>query len=152
MGIDALLPRNIASEGFDWILSHLTHELNASLTKRTFDVVPNADVLIFAHMATFLNIGVPNTDTFDSNHSLLPKTCDFARRLLDAAVNETNDGNLDPILREDEDLQTTYDSLSQCVLPQKEFKKRKVPMIGWTYSQSANEKKQHDGEEVDHNI
>merc|ERR1712115_660197 len=124
MGIDALLPRNIASEGFDWILSHLTHELNATLTKRTFDVVSNADVLIFAHIATFLNIGVPNTDTFDSNHSLLPKTCDFARRMLEAAVTNTTDGNLDPILREDEDLQTTYDSLFQYVLPQKELKRK----------------------------
>merc|ERR1712115_166858 len=150
MGIDALLPRNIASEGFDWILSHLTHELNATLTKRTFDVVSNADVLIFAHMATFLNIGVPNTDTFDSNHSLSPRTCDFARRLLDAAMNKTNDGNLDPILREDEDLQTTYDSLFQRVLPQKEFKKKSNN--DWMDLFSKRKRlKQHDGEEVGHN-
>ena len=66
--VDALLPREVAPKGFDLILSHLIHEFNATVTKRTFDTASNEDVLIFAYIACFLNIALSNTNAFDSNH------------------------------------------------------------------------------------
>ena len=64
--IDALLPQDVPSEAFDWILSHLNNELDTIVTKRTFEPVSNADVLIFAQMASFLNISLSNDEKSSS--------------------------------------------------------------------------------------
>ena len=54
----------------------------------------------------------------DCNHSLLPRACDFAREMLDAALENTLEGNLDPILSEHPHLKSVYDNLFDTVLPQ----------------------------------
>ena len=115
--ITALLPRDVAPEAFDWICSHITRELNAVCSTQTFDEISNADVMLFAQIASFLQIAVTDTETLDSTHSLLAKSCQFAETMLHAAVNETTDGNLDSLFPKDAKLKNVYDSLFVSVLP-----------------------------------
>ena len=54
----------------------------------------------------------------DSNHPLLARTCAFAGKMLDAAFDNTLEGNLDPIFSQDAELKAVYDNLFDTVLPQ----------------------------------
>ena len=117
--IDALLPKQVPPEAFDWIIAHLSTELKANVTQHAFEPVSNADVLLFTRIAAFLKIAISKDEQIDSNHSLLPKTCDLARKILDAALQHTDDGDLDSIFQEDASLKSIYDSIFDAVLPQR---------------------------------
>ena len=99
------------------------------MTQHTFAPVSNADVLIFTRIASFLNLAVSKDEQIDSNHFLLPKTCDLAKRILDAALQHTIDGNIDPILQADASLKTIYDSMFDGVLPKGSLKRSQTDFL-----------------------